>query len=115
MHYYKCPVCGNFNEIANEDVSYCSVCTARYENSYKNWKQLNPDGNFKDYLKKFCVDEKTMEAEVGDKYKYEVKVQRRSWRPFVLAVLFVLLVIIGLIMGGIIRVPYLYSITSLFA
>ncbi|GEP96263.1 hypothetical protein [Chitinophaga cymbidii] len=85
MYYLKCNHCGHTNALKSEYVTFCASCSKKMANSYADWKQRNPEGNFASY----CEAVGVTENEPGK----PVKRKRFYWdtRKVVIAVVAVLI------------------------
>lgn len=57
MYYLKCNHCGHANALKSEYVTFCASCSKKMANSYADWKQRNPEGNFASYCEAVGVTE----------------------------------------------------------
>lgn len=112
MHYIKCTECGSYNEFSNKSDAFCYVCTARFDNSFSNWKIKNPKGTLETYLETQCVPEKTLVAETE---KTRLLLERKEHirerlTPLLKMAAMVLLVMAGIAILGYFARPYLKDI-----
>lgn len=115
MHYIKCTECGSYNEFSIKSDAYCYVCTARFENSFSNWKIKNPKGTLEAYLETQCVPEKKVLAETE---KTRLLLERKErirerLKPLLKMAAMVLLVLAGIAILGYFARPYLKDIATM--
>lgn len=59
-HFLKCENCGKYAEIVSENTQYCSYCSNKLKNHFKQWFARNPDKDFQYYLTYCCESDADM-------------------------------------------------------
>lgn len=93
MYYLKCNHCGQTNALRSEYVTFCGACSKKMTNSYADWKQRNPEGNFESYCEAVGISEAAAEAMAKPKKK------KSSWNTRK-----VLITIVAVLVGAAISV-----------
>jgi hypothetical protein len=57
MHFLKCNKCGQFNEVKNEYLVFCTSCNKKLDSNFYDWQKRNPDLSLDEYKRLVCIPE----------------------------------------------------------
>lgn len=55
MYYLRCQHCGHNNALRSEFLTFCEHCAKKLPNTFADWKQKNPEGEFEAYQQETAI------------------------------------------------------------